>query len=133
MPKFGKTSTQNLETAHPDLQRLFQEVVKRRDCSVICGHRAQEEQDLAYLSGKSTVQYPNSMHNKFPSLAVDAIPYPFSSEDWVDLGKLYIFVGYVLAVADDLDIKIRVGADWDGDGNTKDQNFHDLPHFELII
>jgi hypothetical protein len=29
-------------------------------------------------------------------------------------------------------IESRMGADWDGDFDTKDQTFHDLPHFELV-
>jgi len=28
-------------------------------------------------------------------------------------------------------IPVRVGCDWDGDGQTKDNNFDDLVHIEL--
>lgn len=131
MPKFGKQSNKNLDTTHPKLQTLFREVVKTQDCSIICGSRNEEEQTIAFLAGRSKLPFPKGAHNKKPSAAVDALPYPFKPTDWKDLGKLYIFVGYVKATADRLGIKIRCGADWDGDGNTKDQNFHDLPHFEL--
>ena len=133
MARFGKSSTRNLESAHPDLQRLFRKVVEKFDCSVICGARNEDAQTLAFVMGKSSVEYPNSKHNKIPSEAVDVIPYPFKAGDWNDLGKLYMFVGYVKAIADEMGIEIRVGADWDGDGNTKDQNFHDLPHFEIVL
>ena len=131
MPKFGKQSNKNLNTAHPKLQLLFREVVKTHDCSVICGHRNEEEQNKAFISGHSNKAWPDGEHNTYLSNAVDVLPYPFKPKDWKDLGKLYMFVGYVKAVADMLNIKIRCGADWDGDGSTKDQNFHDLPHFEL--
>jgi hypothetical protein len=33
--------------------------------------------------------------------------------------------------AKELGIAIRCGADWDGDGLTSDQSFHDLAHIEL--
>lgn len=86
------------------------------------------------------MQWPLSMHNRFPSRAVDVVPYPI---EWPNLamplhsyaramGRFYMFVGFVRATALDLGIPIRCGADWDGDFNIKDQNFHDLPHFELI-
>ncbi len=129
MPSFGTRSLKNLNEAHPALQRLFQEVVKNYDCSVIEGHRPQSEQDAAYHSGKSKVKWPNSKHNPSPSLAVDVVPYPV---DWNDTDRFYHFAGYVKGVADTLGIKIRYGADWDGDNQFKDQSFHDLPHFELM-
>ena len=47
MPTFGKRSTTNLNEAHPKLQRVFNEVIKHFDCSVIQGYRLKEEQDKA--------------------------------------------------------------------------------------
>lgn len=129
MPSFGKRSRDNLAEAHTDLQRLFNEVIKYYDCSVIEGHRGQEEQDRYYHSGKSKVKFPNSKHNKTPSMAVDVVPYPV---DWKAEKRFYMFVGVVRGVAAILGINIRCGADWDGDMEVKDQNFHDLPHFELV-
>ena len=132
MPSFGERSRKNLESCHPDLQRLFERVVVERDCSVLCGHRDEEAQMEAYNAKprRSKVQFPNSKHNQEPSIAVDVVPYP--RIDWNDKGRFYLFVGYVLGVASQMGIDIRCGADWDGDGEVKDQNFHDLPHFELI-
>lgn len=129
MPKFGKRSRANLATCHPDLQRLFNEVINHYDCSILCGHRSEEKQDEAYREGKSTVQWPNSKHNVYPSIAVDVAPYPI---DWEELRRFYMFVGIVRGVAAAMGINIRCGADWDGDMEVKDQNFHDLPHVELI-
>lgn len=129
MFRFGKTSKRRLVTCHSDLQRLFNEVIKYYDCSIICGHRSRDKQGEAYREGKSTVQWPNSKHNVYPSIAVDVAPYPI---DWEELRRFYMFVGIVRGVAAVMEIKIRCGADWDGDMEVKDQNFHDLPHFELI-
>jgi peptidoglycan L-alanyl-D-glutamate endopeptidase CwlK len=128
MPKFSQFSRNNLETCHDDLQKLFNEVIKHFDCRVICGHRGKEEQDKAYHDGYSKLQFPESKHNKMPSLAVDVVPYPV---DWDDTRRLYMFVGIVRGIAAMMKIPIRCGADWDGDMEIKDQNFHDLPHFEL--
>ena len=47
MPSFSQRSLDRLATCHPDLNRLFTEVVKHFDCTVLCGHRGQEEQDKA--------------------------------------------------------------------------------------
>lgn len=129
MPEFGKNSKSRLATCHPDLQRLFNEVIKQVDCTIICGHRNREDQDEAYRTGKSKVQWPDGKHNKNPSEAVDAVPYPI---DWADLKQMYMFVGFVRGIALSMGIKIRCGADWNGNFDIKDQNFHDVPHFELV-
>jgi len=128
MPAFGRTSRSRLETCHPDLQRVFKKVVKTWDCSVLEGHRSKEKQDKLFSEGKSKVRWPNSKHNPEVSMAVDVAPYPI---DWEDLGRFYMFAGYVLRVAEEEGVKLRYGGDWDGDGRTADQTFHDLPHFEL--
>lgn len=129
MPKFGYRSMKNLSTCDPRLQELFHKVIEKYDCSVICGHRNAHQQKKAFHEGKSKLNWPDSKHNKNPSLAVDVIPWPV---DWLDMKRFYHFVGYVTAVAEMLNIPIRSGADWDGDFNLKDQNFMDLPHFEII-
>ena len=129
MPTFGERSRNNLATCHEDLQKLFNEVIKYFDCCVICGHRGQEEQDKAYHDGFSKLKFPESKHNQMPSLAADVVPYPI---DWNDTRRFYIFVGIVRGIAAMMNIPVRCGADWDGDMELKDQNFHDLPHFELF-
>lgn len=132
MPSFGKRSQKNLSQCHPDLQLLFNTVVRGFDCSVICGHRNEKEQTVAFLSRpqKSKVEWPDSGHNSKPSKAVDVVPYPV---DWDDLKRFYLFAGYVRAKAEMLGIKIRGGHDWDGDTKLDDQNFDDLPHWEIIV
>ena len=129
MPHFGERSMQRLSSCHPDLQRLFNEVIKYYDCTILCGYRNENEQNKAYKEGRPKVKFPNGKHNKMPSLAVDVAPYPI---DWNDLNRFYMFVGIVRGIAAQMNIQIRCGADWDGDMTTKDQNFHDLPHFELV-
>ena len=128
MPKFGTRSKRNLYTAHPDLIRLFEEVVKNFDCTVIEGHRSKERQNKLFDEGKSKLKYPKGKHNATPSNAVDVAPYPI---DWSDRDRFHYFAGYVIGIASSMGIKIRWGGDWDMDTQTKDNNFDDLPHFEL--
>lgn len=134
MPQFGERSNRNLRECHQDLQTLFREVVEEFDCSVIEGYRTELEQNKAFHAGKSKLKYPESKHNKQPSLAADVVPYPV---DWTDTKRFYYFGGYVLGVASRLyaegkmNHRVRWGGDWDGDRQNADQTFHDLPHFEL--
>ncbi len=128
MPQFGKRSKERLETCHPRLQELFNEVVKNYDCSILQGTRSKEEQDKFFREGKSKVQYPNSKHNSTPSMAVDVAPYPI---DWNNTNRFYHFAGYVNGVADTMGINLRWGGDWDSDKDFSDNHFNDLPHFEI--
>lgn len=138
MPKFGETSRSRLENVHPDLIALFEEVVKRFDCTIIYGHRTVNEQQALYAQGR-TQPGPivtncdgvrkKSMHNHMPSLAVDVAPYPIN---WRDSNRFYHFAGYVRRVAENMNIPIRWGGDWNMNTDLSDQSFFDLPHFELV-
>jgi peptidoglycan L-alanyl-D-glutamate endopeptidase CwlK len=128
LPRFGPLSVSKLATAHPDLQRLFNEVIKHWDCTVLEGHRDQAAQDRAFEQGRSKLKWPNGNHNALPSRAVDVAPYPI---DWNDQRRFLAFSGFVLGVASQLGIKVRWGGDWDSDRDLRDQKFNDLVHFEL--
>ena len=129
MAKFGKTSRERLGTCEKDLQLLFKEVVRNFDCSIVCGHRGEKDQNEAYKRGNSKVKYPRGRHNATPSRAVDVAPYPI---DWTDRDRFHYFAGYVKGVASQMGIKILWGGDWDNDTDLKDNAFDDLVHFELI-
>ena len=45
MAKFGKKSRERLATCDPRLQKVFNEVIKHIDCSVLEGHRGEERQN----------------------------------------------------------------------------------------
>jgi len=128
MPTFGVRSNKALATAHPDLQRLFKEVIKHMDCTVLEGYRDKVAQDAAVAAGKSKTPWPQSKHNSKPSRAVDVVPYPI---DWSDKERFYHFAGFVRGVAAMLGIDIRWGGDWDGDADLRNQTFMDLPHYEI--
>ena len=128
MPYFGKSSKKRLSTCDDRLQKVFNEVIKHVDCSVLCGHRGKDDQNKAYKEGKSKAKYPDGRHNRQPSLAVDVSPYPI---DWKDLERQALFAGFVLGIAKQMGINLIWGNDWDGDFETKDTGLKDYPHFEL--
>lgn len=126
MPSFSRTSKDRLVTCHHDLQRLFVEVVKHWDCTVLEGKRTKEQQRKNVRDGVSKTM--DSRHLDDPANAVDVAPYPV---DWEDMDRFYAFGGFVLGVASQMSMDIRWGGDWDVDRDLSDQTFDDLPHFEL--
>lgn len=131
MPTFSEKSKERLNTCHPLLQSLLNEVIKDFDFTVLCGHREKDEQSEAYAKGMSKLRWPDSKHNKIPSLAVDVAPYPISWKER-DKVRFYFLAGFILATARKMGIKIRWGGDFDGDGDFFDQNLIDTPHFEIV-
>jgi peptidoglycan L-alanyl-D-glutamate endopeptidase CwlK len=134
MPNYSKSSRGKLEECHQDLQTIFNYVIKYWDNTIICGHRTKEEQEDVFRKGYSTVQWPNSKHNRKPSIAVDSVPYPI---EWKNTERMKIYVGFVLGVArmlldyGQIEHELVSGLDWDKDTFIKDHTFHDHPHFQL--
>lgn len=120
MPKFSSTSTKRLLTCHPDLIKLFQEVVRAVDCTVVCGERGKKEQEAAYESGNSRARWPMSCHNRQPSLAVDVIPYPVN---WSAVPRFYYLAGYTKRVAEEMGLVVTWGGEW--------SRYFDGAHYQL--
>lgn len=120
MFKFGLRSLLHLESCHIDLQRIAHQLIKEIDVAVICGHRCQEDQDEAYTCGRSKLMWPNSKHNRFPSEAMDVVPYPV---DWSNIPRFADMCRRIERIAKDLEIEIRLGRDF---------SFKDWPHVELV-
>jgi len=154
MPQFGKKSETNLSMVHYVLADLCQYVVSNFDITILTGHRNEADQNAAHESGASSKQWPNSKHNSMPSMAVDAAPYPIPENwgdlegqtlhardlDWKERVKFYEMVAvFRFAWTEMCDryplladqYEIRFGADWDGDGDYRDQKFDDLVHIEI--
>ncbi|OCH58374.1 peptidase [Aliivibrio fischeri] len=128
MNKFSKQSASRLASCHPQLQKVFIKVLEICDCSILCGHRTEAEQN-ALPSSNTQVRFPNSKHNSVPSKAVDATPYPYDEDD---RERFSYFAGIVIGVGASMGIAIRWGGDWDKDNELKDNGFDDLMHFELV-
>ena len=115
MPSFSKTSKARLATCHLDIQRLFNEVIKEKDCVILCGARTLEEQQKAFAGGFSkldgvTKKSKHQVSKERPlSFAIDVLPYPI---DWHD-GKGHTeFAQFVLAKAKALGIDLDWGGNW---------------------
>ena len=156
MPAFSKTSMARLETCADAIQDILMEAIKIKDFSVICGHRDEKDQNEAYLNNFSKLKFPQSKHNKLPSIAVDIWPYDpvlkealsghpsqiariaaktGKSEEEVAAyirEEFLMLMGIIRAVAHYQGTDVRFGSDWDDDGYRLDQSFDDLPHFELV-
>ena len=118
MPKFGKTSKERLALLDKDLRRVLEDAIQYYDFSVVCTYRGKEDQTAAYEEGRSQLEWPNSKHNKLPSLAVDIIPYP---SGYSDVGEFYTMATYVYAAALRQGVPLIWGGHW---------RFKDLPHFQ---
>ena len=128
MPRFSRKSKGKLNTCDDRLVKLFNEVVKGFDCTVLEGHRGKEKQNAAYDKGNSKLRYPKGKHNKNPCIAVDVAPFPI---DWADRDRCHYFSGDVLGIASQMGLNISWGRDWTQDTKTKDNKFDDLVHFEI--
>ena len=133
MPRYSTRSKSRLATCDKRLQKVFNEVIKHVDCSILEGHRSKERQNRLYDEKRTKVKYPNGRHNSNPSKAVDVTPYPV---DWEDRERQTLFAGFVIGIARSMGIKIRWGGNWDmyeekGRWEVKDNRFVDFQHFEI--
>lgn len=122
----NSTSLKKLETCHKDIQRLAKAVDEVLPIQCICGERNEYEQNKAFNTGASKKKYPQSKHNKRPSLAGDFIPDPDRNPatlDWGDIKSFELMCLTFEQKADELGIKIRLGRDF---------SFKDYPHCELV-
>lgn len=122
MPKYpyGKKSLKERETLHPDLQKVVDETAEEINCTLLCGHRNQKDQDAAFAKGNSKLKWPDSRHNTWPSEAVDIVPYPL---DWKNIKAFKQLAEKVKEAAGKVNVEIEWGGDW--------KNFRDYPHYQL--
>lgn len=126
---FDKGSKLRLAQAHPLLQKLMNEAIKHTPFKVLDSQRGKEAQELAFLQGHSHVHFGNSAHNWSPALALDIVPLPLN---WKDTGAFRnLIVNFIVPIAKELKIPVRVGADFNMDGTYGNDNFVDWPHVEL--
>lgn len=147
MPKFGKRSLGLLEQCHPDLQKVLKEVIKYFDFTILDSTiRTEEEQKQLVKEGKSKTLNSKHLKRLVPeygkeySFAVDIAPYYSTIPHivWEDRESFCLLAGYVLGIANylyergEIEHKIKFGGDWNRNNKTTDENFSDLPHFEII-
>jgi len=135
--KYSSKSAAKLATCHPDIQKLLNKAIKYYDITILEGVRSLERQEELVRTGMSKTM--NSKHLKQDdgySHAVDCALWPI---DWNDRERFVFLQGYLKGLADvlyeagEITHKLRLGVDWDGDGNIKEHSFFDGPHIELIL
>jgi peptidoglycan L-alanyl-D-glutamate endopeptidase CwlK len=128
MYKFSKRSLGNLSTAHPLLKEVCEIALAEGiiDFVVIEGHRDKATQDRYFAEGASKLRWPKSKHNRFPSEAVDIVPYPVDFKDIKRFQELAVVIKAAWEKIPDEKKdgwKLYNGADW--------KNFIDRPHWEI--
>ena len=149
MPQFGRMSLERLNTCDDRIHDIMLDVLFQlpwtdpvsgitiHDISILCGHRSEEQQDIAYKRGTTQVQWPDSNHNALPSNAADVAPYHPGRPHihWNNITEMEVLSRLVLDCARKRNVGMRWGGDWDQDGvrvdHDPDERFLDGPHYEL--
>ena len=127
MPLFGKRSKSRLNGVNSKLVNILNESIKLMDLTVLEGVRSKERQRVLVAKGASKTM--KSKHLK--GMAVDVTPYPVDFDSAKGINRHYYMAGILRGIAHMMKISVRSGADWDSDGEIKDQKFNDLVHLEL--
>ena len=124
--QLGQRSRERLKGVHPDLVKVVERAIEltEYDFSVVEGVRSMETQKAYVAKGVSKTM--NSRH--LTGHAVDLYPVgrPTPWERCPAIARA------MLDAAKELGVSIRWGGDWNMDGNSKDEQFYDGPHFELL-
>lgn len=134
MHQWGEFSLEKIGTLDARWRGILSDVLAAVpfDVTVVFGFRGEDAQNAAYAAGRSTKQWPNSIHNTFPSRAVDLAPYVDGGIPWEDPRPWLVLAGAVLGVCEAARVGVRWGGNWDCDATMlDDQDFDDLGHFEL--
>ena len=131
--KLGKTSLARLKGVDECLVKVVMRAIEisEVDFTVLEGLRSLERQRELYAQGRTTpgkivTWTMNSRHVE--GKAVDLVPSPV---DWNDLEKFNKIKDAMFQAACEIDVNLRWGADWDGDGKYREKGEYDSPHFEL--
>jgi len=160
MAQYGQSSRNRLSTCHRDIQTVMNYLIKYFDNTILSGHREPEEQFDLFKKGRKFIGGPGeeqdagkwmidnrrdvvthrdgilklSEHNHYPSRAIDAAPWPLN---WNKHSRFFYQAGIVQWVSHKLHAEGKIehilkwGGDWDMDHDFDDQDFVDLPHFQL--
>lgn len=111
-----------LAVAHKDLQIWFRNLVKPKftQAHISCSFRNKEDQEDAFLDGKTKLHWPNSKHNKTPAEALDLFQLDYNGMAcWP-----WAFFRDIAKASDETRAQIEWGGVWTklGDAN----------HYEII-
>jgi peptidoglycan L-alanyl-D-glutamate endopeptidase CwlK len=129
MPSFSRASRERLDTCDDRIIDICEEAIKFIDFTVVCGHRTVDEQNELYAQGRTRpgriITYKrggDSVHNTWPTRALDFAPYPI---DWSDIVRFGEVAGIMKYIAWQKHFKLQWGGDW--------PNFRDYPHIQVGV
>ena len=97
------------------------------DFGVACGLRTYQEQEKLFAERKTRTMKSKHLVGE----AVDLYAYVDGKANYSP--KHYILINEAMQqAAKFMNVSLRWGGDWDGDGDRTDQTFNDLMHWELI-
>ena len=131
--KLGKTSLARLQGVDETLVNVVKRAIEisEVDFTVLEGVRTLDRQRELYAQGRTApgkIVTWTMKSRHIEGKAVDLVPYPL---DWNDLEKFSKIKDAMFQAARELDVNLRWGADWDGDGKYREKGEYDSPHFEL--
>lgn len=139
--RLGAQSLARLKGVHPQLVRVVQRAIEIStvDFMVLEGVRTPQRQRELYAQGRTkpgpkvtwTLTSNHFVKSDGFGHAVDLVPWPVDWEGPTRFPKFDEISRAMFAAADELGVKIRWGADWDGDGKPRERGETDSPHFEL--
>lgn len=131
--KWGDRSLRVRASLDKRLQLIMDRVLTEvGDLSLISGYRSEEEQNGLFLAGKSQLEYPQSKHNRYPSVAVDFQPYPRPEREEKLWASLAYLASAAIFIGQEHGVTLRWGGDWNRNGDLTDNNFDDLFHLEIV-
>jgi peptidoglycan L-alanyl-D-glutamate endopeptidase CwlK len=95
------------------------------------GKRTAEEQNQLFKDGYSKCDGYKIQSNHQSGDAFDINVF-VNSKVVENKEMLCVVAGVMFSCAEELNIKIRWGLDWDQDGDIRDNTFNDMYHFEII-
>ncbi len=139
--RLGAQSLARLKGVHPQLVRVVQRAIEISavDFLVLEGVRTPQRQRELYAQGRTkpgdvvtwTLTSNHFVKSDGFGHAVDLAPWPIDWEGPTRFPKFDAISRAMFAAAEELGVKIRWGADWDGDGKPRERGETDSPHFEL--
>ena len=135
---FSNRSKQRLMGVHPKLVHVVERALELSpvDFMVVEGFRTLARQQELYAQGRTTPGKIVTWTMKSKHLtgsAVDIAPVDTKGKIlWKDVQAFDQMAAAMFAAAEELDIQIRHGGDWDGDGIPRERGETDLVHFELV-
>lgn len=140
MFELDEKSLKNLNTCHPDIQTIFNELIKKTNFIIVTGFIDETTQNKAFGLGVTKLAWPEGKHNKIPSMSLDAYPaniclHPKDiTEKNIYIVAMRHFAAKVFAEAETLKLAGKItheiiwGAGWE---DSNEYSFLDYAHFEL--